>query len=728
MKKIITSLLVLMSIIGYASTALDNRSRAILSSIKQSNIISNQLSVGDKYFKNANDENAIESRYYPAIIKLSNDSVVGDLEALGTVIMHRRENFLLACIPYQQLDSVAKLPLINKMSLSEPLSITLDSARTMTNVDAIKQGISLPRAYDGYGVVVGFSDIGFDPSHPNFTDGRLARLVHYDALHAEKYDLTTSQQMLAFVDTTEWHATHVAGILAGGYKGLPYSGVASGSEIVATTSSLYDMAILAGAEDVVEYAKMVGKPAVINMSVGYYLGPHDGSSLFNQYLALLGEEAIVCLSAGNEGKKRVYIPFDATKDGDELKTFVYDNPNVCGIEMHGAIDLWSGDNREFLVALTIYDRITEEFVYTSPFVGSTNGESSSWGIASTTLATENDISIPLFENELTGAVRIYSSLNLENDKYNVYATVDVKNHLLDNSGLLGRYCIGFIARAQAGTHIDAYSDASRLVFNSLGVEGFVSGAPTRSISDLACGENVFVVGASNSRNTTPQVNGEMASYKFKVDNVAEFSSYGTLEDGRKLPHICAPGNMIVSSMNSHYASRLSESTLNTLAAKANVEGKDYYWISECGTSMSSPHAAGVVACWLQADSSLTIHDVIDIAQSTACTDYADFPNLKWGAGNIDAYAGLKEVLKRAGVGNVLAENSYNVIFKTIGPRYFEVEVPNSELKEVQIFSMSGQNVFSTPSKIIDASSLPVGVYIIKVLHSKGEMIERILIK
>ena len=144
--------------------------------------------------------------------------------------------------------------------------------------------------------------------------------------------------------------------------------------------------------------------------------------------------------------------------------------------------------------------------------------------------------------------------------------------------------------------------------------------------------------------------------------------------------------------------------------------------------MASPHAAGVIACWLQADSLLTVHDVIDIAQSTANTNYDDFPNPKWGAGNIDAYAGLKEVLMRAGVGNVLAEDTYNMILRNIGYRQIEIDMPNSHFKEAQIYSLSGSLVYTTKSKTLNVSSFVSGVYVVKVLHSKGESVERILIK
>lgn len=729
MRKYLCLILILLLVLPLcASSVLDNKSRAILEQIKQNN----QGNILDcNRIKTVSEGNSsLDSIYYPVIMQLSNDSIKDVLLSLGTIIFRQRENFVLACIPYNSLEQISRLPLINRMSLSQPLSITIDKAKRMTNVDKVYSGLDLPQSYNGYGVVVGIADIGFDPSHVAFNDGRLRRLVCYDELCGKRYDMTSEQEISTWTtdDSTEWHACHVAGILAGNYKGNSYSGIATKSDMVITTSNLYDMAILAGVEDVVEYAKQVGKPAVINMSLGYNLGPHDGSSLINQYLELIGEEAIVCLSSGNDGNKRMGISFDATAEVSELKTFVYDNPNVCGIKMRGAIDLWSRDLRNFLVAVTIYDRISKEFIYTSPFVGSFNGDASTWGIASTSMATENDISIPLFDTDLTGSVRLYSSTNIDNNRYNVYATIDVENHQRDESGQLGRYCIGFIMRANEGVHIDAYADGSGLIFHSLGVPGFTQGNPARSISDLACGKNVIAVGASNSRNTTPQVNENIKVYNFNENEVAYFSSYGTLDDGRILPHFCAPGNMIVAPISGYYIKNMSNELLNTLAVRANVEGKNYYWVSECGTSMASPHAAGVIASWLQADSSLTVHDVIDIAQSTACTNYADFPNPKWGAGNIDAYAGLKEVLKRAGVGNVLAEDTYNLILRNIGYRQIEIYMLNSHFKEAQIYSLSGSLVYTTKSTTLNMSSLSAGVYVVKVLHSKGESIERILIK
>lgn len=713
---------------GTNLTPLDNRSRALVDeTIKTYSLKKNIFNNQKNTLHLKVESSAVDTLYYPVIMKISNDSVVNDLKNLGTVIMRQRDEFLLACIPFSKLDTISRLPLINQINISTKNNITLDNAKLMSNVDKIHTAIELPQAYTGKGVVIGISDIGFDPSHPSFNNERLRRLVHYEGIRAMRYDMSTNEDIATWTtdDSTEWHACHVAGILSGSPCDNNYYGIATDADMVITTSNLYDMAILAGVEDVVEYAHEIGAPAVVNLSVGHHLGPHDGTSLFNQYLDRIGQEAIICISAGNEGYKNDYISFDAENDGDELRTFVYNNIYYDGIKLNGAIDLWSRDSQDFLIALTIYDRITGEFVYTSPFIGSNNGNSNSWGIASSVFANNNDISIPLFEKELTGSVRIYTSKNLENNRYNAYATIDVTNHQLD--GALGRYCIGFIARCNKGTHIDAYADGNGVFFHSLEVNGFTAGNPSRSISDLACGKNIIVVGACNSRNTSPKVSGKITTHNFNIDEVARFSSYGTLDDGRVLPHFCAPGNMVVAPMNSYFSNMLNEDVRQELAAKTTINGDDYYWISECGTSMASPHAAGIIACWLQADPTLTVADVIEIAQSTARKDFSDFPNPQWGAGCIDAHAGLIKVLNKGGVGNTTIDYDNKIIFSSTGRRQFHITISGVEINKSELYSTTGQLVLSQNGPDINATSLPIGIYIIKVTHNKGESINRIIL-
>lgn len=76
--------------------------------------------------------------------------------------------------------------------------------------------------------------------------------------------------------------------------------------------------------------------------------------------------------------------------------------------------------------------------------------------------------------------------------------------------------------------------------------------------------------------------------------------------------------------------------------------------------MSSPHTAGIIALWLEANPNLTALQIADIIKETSvkdefCTDISKMPgrNLaQAGAGKIDAVAGMKKVLELTGIQTV----------------------------------------------------------------------------
>ena len=77
---------------------------------------------------------------------------------------------------------------------------------------------------------------------------------------------------------------------------------------------------------------------------------------------------------------------------------------------------------------------------------------------------------------------------------------------------------------------------------------------------------------------------------------------------------------------------------------------------------------------------------------------------------------------------MLADDEAKVIFTPIAYRQFRVEMPNIEIQEVMMYTTTGKLVLATKSQEVNATSLSPGVYIVRVLHSKGELVERILIK
>lgn len=684
------------------------------------------------YIKNLSIEKNEENRYVSAIIKITEDSVIDDLTKLGVKLINRRRELLLVYIPISKIEHVSDMMAISRVGIGTQSLPLMDKARVMGNVDDIISAQSQIGIYDGSGVVVGFSDIGFDPNHISFLDEnnnrRVKRLVNYVDSLGLIVDITDSNEISRWITdrSEEFHATHVGGILAGSYCGNGYEGIATGAEIVATTSELYDGSILAGVENVVEYARQQGKPAVVNLSVGSYTGPHDGSDLFCQYLDRIGEDAIICISAGNEGTKQNTLSKQFKENDVSLKTMI-SNRAWDLIHIKGNSDFWSADSSDFQAKICIYDCLEKKMIFESPFVGKCSGVDE-WGIASADIAQPDDVTDELFDSCFTGYLRLYAQLDAENNRYTVLFSYDVLNHKYNQKW--GRYCPGIIISAQPGMRIDGYADGSNSCFRSMGVARFENGNSQCSISNIACGNNVIVVGMSNSRNKVPIINGGELTYDFAEGTVSEHSSYGTLIDGRHLPHICAPGNMVVSSVSGAFVNRQNEDFKSQLTTILNANGRDNHWWAASGTSMSSPFVAGVYALWLQADATLTVDEIKEITISTANKSAVDILDPRWSNGNIDAMAGLREVLSRNNLDNVAVKNGA-VSVNTSG-NICHISSIGCTIDKISLYTIQGIEVMSTIVNgeyvCFDVSKWNNGVYLMYISCGGYHHIERIVVR
>ena len=127
-----------------------------------------------------------------------------------------------------------------------------------------------------------------------------------------------------------------------------------------------------------------------------------------------------------------------------------------------------------------------------------------------------------------------------------------------------------------------------------------------SIGSPGAAQKVITIGASNDQ-----------------DTVASFSSRGPTADGRIKPDVVLPGVDIV-------AARASETSMGTPLNER--------YTSASGTSMATPHAAGVCALLLEAQPDLTPEEVKSRLMSTTvdlgATQYTQ------GSGRVDAYTAV----------------------------------------------------------------------------------------
>ena len=128
--------------------------------------------------------------FLPVLVQLS-DPVTGmaTLTDAGSVIMGHRGDIVLACVPYDRIDILDSGAGLYSASMASRVSSTLDAALAQASVNEIHNAVGIDSPYDGTGVVTGFCDIGFDPRHQAFAEGRLKRLVVYDTFNGLRTEI-----------------------------------------------------------------------------------------------------------------------------------------------------------------------------------------------------------------------------------------------------------------------------------------------------------------------------------------------------------------------------------------------------------------------------------------------------------------------------------------------------------------------------------------------------------
>ncbi len=644
---------------------------------------------------------ATGDNYVSMIVQIDPDGGLEALAELGAVVFHSRGDMALVCIPLDRLESLDGIEVVRRASLSRRGRPNLDIARRATRVDAVAAGTESRLPYTGEGVIVGMSDIGFDPGHADFR-GRVAGISHYEEQNALVTRIHDDDSLASWKTDSpvNYHATHVAGILAGGGDGTPYVGVAPGAKLYATTSTLHDVGILAGVEDIIKYAAFEGRPAVINLSLGSTLGPHDGTDLFCRYLDLCAAEVPVLLSAGNDGdaSQGIMVRHTFTPDEPSFMVQLYDKIEWNAVNIIGHCDAWSNDDRPFDLKIRIYDALDRKFVYETDLISARSD--------ATTVYYASDSELGRY---FEGQIAVASELCPLNDRYNMMVYYDLRSTELLPVGTWSRYYVCMEMTGESGVHVDLAANGETLYFSPVAslASTVKSCTADLSISSLACGQNTIAVGSATTRDSAPLLAGGTASWAslYPRGSVSSFSAYGTLVDGRSLPHFCAPGAFVVSAASRYYMNALPEHR-----ADINAEGDTpgHYFFADCGTSMASPHAAGVFALWLEADPTLTPAELLDIAVSTASTSGVDLADPRAGAGMIDAEAGLRVVLDRAGIELPPSLESPRV--RRSG-RCLEVIPGADPVDAITVYDLSG--------RLVDPESLPLSPVIVTVTTSSA---------
>jgi subtilisin family serine protease len=740
-----------------AKTTLDARSQRYVNSYKQ--LLENPGA------KLAIDVDKLPFKYNPdsrtspiatVFVTLADGKTADDVAAEGLTVVSKAGKMVIASAPIEDIAALGETDVATKISfVKNDLKPLNKQARAMIGMDAIHNGTDgLGQAYKGKGVLCGIFDQGFDAHHPNFYNNgetRIARLWHFYSTNGscKEYTSETIDDYTYDLSSTS-HGTHTTGIMAGcnnqvsstnatfavynpltgemtQYNALPpkkgnnpYYGMAPESTIIAGMGNFNKENLYKGLSNMVEYAKAEGKPLVINMSLGANYGSHDEYEPAVAYLDEIAKDAIICVSSGNEGDENFTIvkKFDASDS--QINTFV----DISSSMTSGTLYIYSADSTPYEAKIFIADKDTGEKLYEYKL------SNSDVVLASSSFTQKNYVYSDMFDRAFGSSSYLYCLFDNNEDTSNRYCH-EITYNLLNNSttNASAQYVFGISVKGTPGQRVDVVNvgDGTLATHN---IEGYDVATPDLSINYLACGKNTIAVGAHTSSDLIYTLNNTYVDYRkystYTPGKIATFTSYGELYDGRKLPHICAPGVNVISSVSS-YDSSVNE----TASGKVTKDNRTYYWTAMSGTSMACPVVAGTIATWLEAYPQLTTQQAIELMQETAVyddlvTESAKGNGVQAGAGRLDALAGLKKLLGLDGVANISAKPEDVIV--SSNDNVYTAFVAGASNVNAQIYNLSGQlvaNASAAGDEVnVDASSLSKGVYVLKVNNYS----QRILVK
>ena len=648
-----------------------------------------------------------EDNTIDAFVAYSSPDALAKLERKGAKVNAVFDGFCTVSIPANAVSEASDIQGVNVIDISHRVHLLTDSASSSTHARMVNEGINLPQAYTGKGVVLGVVDTGIDFNHRAFLDSnsknRIIRVYMphdnkgkaVDGLPGSEY---VGDDILALnYDDKASHGTHTTGI-AGGSIVNNYRGMAPDAELVvcALGSELTEVNVVNGVQYIAQYAASVGKPCVINLSLGNHDGPHDGNGFISRALDDIAQRyrnVIIVLAAGNEGNMPLYIRKTISRD-QSLATILSDS--------EAEVDAWSNKPKPFGLKILLYNTHNPHIAYTTDCLMADTTFNFNSNDFFAQAVRSGKLSVSFGKNDITGNTNIY---------------------LKSDMRMKSPYKIGleYLADEQMDVRVWECSQSSSFV--SYGLSGFSYGSDECSISDMATGTYTISVGACVNRNNHTTCYGATASDTYAtIGAISSFSSYGVDVNGIAHPYIVAPGQAVISSVNS-YLSEPSQCAMK----EADATGRTCFWGVSSGTSMAAPCVAGIVALWQEANPHLTIEQVKSI-MATSADKSNNAVGIRYGNGRIDAYQGILQALS-ASVDDIgIAADDIQMVAN--GDDYSFVSSTDSPI-HVSVYAMNGADVASSAGTGIvslNIGHLGRGVYIVKAMGKNGSRVFKILKK
>ncbi len=553
--------------------------------------------------------------YVSALLQLVDvadaQAVEQGLQSMGVQVRSRTGSVMSVQVPRSALAKVAALAEVKRLEGARPLPQRLFKSVAATGATSLRtQTPPQWQGLTGKGVIVGVVDDGFDFLHPSLrhADGSTRILALWDQLDSAAGSppsgfnyggvctATMINQAIAQAEANETvtactqpsdggHGTHVASIAAGNgadtQEAYQHVGMAPEADLVVVNGINSDLNVEMGTDTVIDgiafirdQAKLHGKKAVVNLSLGSYYGARDGTSVFEQALdSFVDNDGLLIVAAvGNEGDARIRTSGTIAPGGSD--TIELEVPEGL---TQGSIEVWySGDSR-YAISLTGPSGCGTTPTLEAPV----SGNITEW-----------------YEETACGYIDMYATaVNPDNGDRMIRA------YLLEGDSqplVTGTWRLTLSAPdAGRGQPTSEYNMITAENMGDIAVldRDPADGITRQILTDTASATQVIGVASYNTNYVWDGQDGtydaDLDGYGFgALDDISNFSSRGprrSCSDSSKCPNvmkpeITAPGAYIMAAKAHDYEHPYTEET----SSSGN-------YVTFYGTSMATPHVAGAIA-------------------------------------------------------------------------------------------------------------------------------------
>jgi minor extracellular serine protease Vpr len=566
---------------------------------------------------------------FDAIVYTKNPDAV---RAAGIHVNSSFPSFVTAQVSTRDLE---KLVAVSDVTFIDPGSVNHvqnDVSVPETGASLVQGGLINGTSYQGQGAIVLIYDTGIDWKHKDFrvagdtTKSRILYIwdqtltattgetVPFGFSYGVEY---TQAQIDNEIDGTpagvvrekdvNGHGTHVTGTAAGngGTFGGQYAGMAPLADIIVVKGadgSFSESRMIDGLTYAMNKATALGKPIVVNWSIGSQGGPHDGTRAYEVAIdAMVAQPGrVVAVSAGNDGDQAIHIGSTIPAAGGAL-TITFSVPTftpTSGTENDVfAFDGWLTGNPSISATVTSPTGIT----LTENFGESGDGPI----ITDGTITLDNGISSINSQREVW--LNVHDAVSTNPPKSGTWTLT------LTNPGASSTTFDGWLYAKTVGastvTLVGGGTD------KTVGMPGTSAGAITAASYVTKWGWPSYVGGNYVYTGTD------------RTGNISSFSANGPTRDGRQKPDIAAPGQGITSSLSTMF---------DTTGQYSWIQPGQKHWILQ-GTSMAAPHVTGAAALLLGINPAYTAAQIKTLLQTAANADAftGTVPNYIWGYGKMD---------------------------------------------------------------------------------------------